>query len=154
MIDHFKRFIKLLNEHDVKYIILGGQAVIFWGHIRYTGDMDIIIEPSPENAEKLILALLHFGYDVYDFRTEDFTDPESTIQLGVEPDRIDILCSTKGITFEECFQNKVVVKIEDTSYNFINLDDLLKNKKAVGRPKDIEDINNLTSGSETPTDES
>ena len=112
MTDHFKRFIKLLNEHNIKYIILGGQAVNYWGFIRYTGDLDIIVEPTKENAENLIFALLHFGYDVYDFQVENFTTPDTAVQLGTSPDRIDILSSTLGIDFEACFAKKVIVEIK------------------------------------------
>lgn len=144
MTDHFKRFIKLLNEHNIKYIILGGQAVNYWGFIRYTGDLDIIVEPTVENAENLILALLHFGYDVYDFQVQDFTTPDTAVQLGAPPDRIDILSSTLGINFEACFEKKVIVEIDEVQYNFIDLEHLIENKKAVGRPKDLEDIKNLT----------
>ena len=144
MTDHFKRFIKLLNEHKVKYVILGGQAVNYWGYLRYTGDLDVIIEPTKENAENLILALLYFGYDVYDFQVENFTTSNTTVQIGVAPDRIDILSSTLGINFESCFENRVEEVIDGINYNFINLDHLLQNKQAVGRPKDLEDINNLT----------
>jgi predicted nucleotidyltransferase len=143
MTDHFKRFIKLLNEHNIKYIILGGQAVNYWGFIRYTGDLDIIVEPTKENAENLILALLHFGYDVYDFQVEDFTTPDTAVQLGAPPDRIDILSSTLGINFDACYAKKVIVEIDEVKYNFIDLEHLIENKKAVGRPKDLEDIKNL-----------
>jgi predicted nucleotidyltransferase len=143
MTDHFKRFIKLLNEHNIKYIILGGQAVNYWGYLRYTGDLDIIVEPTRENAENLILALLYFGYEVYDFQVENFTTPNTTVQIGAAPDRIDILSSTLGINFETCFENREEVEIDNIKYNFINLDHLIKNKQAVGRPKDLEDIENL-----------
>jgi predicted nucleotidyltransferase len=143
MEDEYLSFIQLLNEHQVEYVVLGGYAVIIHGYIRTTGDVDILINTSKQNAEKLMVVMLKFGYDVYDFELSDFMEEPGCISLDRYNGKIEILTSTLGVTFSECFDNKIVVETEGVAINFISLSDLIKNKLAVGRPKDLEDIKNL-----------
>lgn len=139
----YLKFLELLNEQEVKYVVLGGYAVIIHGYVRATGDMDILIEASPENAERIITALIKFGYEVYDFEISDFVGKDKVVTLNPYPFKIEILTSTLGVTFEQCYENRKIIKVEKVNINFIGRHDLIENKKAVGRLKDLLDIENL-----------
>ena len=139
----FREFIQLLNDHDVLYLVVGGYAVAFHGHPRYTKDIDIWILLDKSNAEKMLQVLEDFGFGALDLKVDDFLDPEQVIQLGYPPNRIDILTDLKGINFKECYPLRVEVTIEDTIINFIDIENLKKNKKATGRYQDLADLENL-----------
>ncbi len=143
MEDEYLSFIRLLNEHQVEYVVLGGYAVIVHGYVRTTGDVDILINTTEENAGKILIVMLKFGYNVYDFELSDFMQEPGCISLDRYNGKIEILTSTLGVTFNECFTNKIIVETEGVPINFISLTDLIKNKQAVGRPKDLEDVRNL-----------
>mgnify|MGYP001195383129 CR=1 FL=1 len=139
----YLKFLELLNEQEVKYVVLGGYAVIIHGYVRATGDMDILIEASHDNAERLITALIKFGYEVYDFEISDFVGKDKVVTLNPSSFKIEILTSTLGVTFEQCYENRKIIKVENVNINFIGRHDLIENKKAVGRLKDLLDIENL-----------
>jgi predicted nucleotidyltransferase len=139
----FKEFVQLLIENNVEYLIVGGYAVGIHGHPRYTGDLDIWLNPTEENASKIIKAVNEFGFSSVNFKIEDFTTPNNVIQLGYPPLRIDLLTNIDGVTFSECYSNKKIVSIEGISINFIGYIDLIKNKKASGRNIDLDDIENM-----------
>ncbi|HEY5367821.1 MAG TPA: nucleotidyltransferase [Hanamia sp.] len=139
----FREFIELLIKHNAEYLIVGGYAVGVHGHPRYTGDLDIWLNPSPENAALVLKCVNEFGFSSYGLTQSDFTKPGNVIQLGYPPLRIDLLTEIDGVTFEECYENRKQVIIEDLHVNFIGYKDLLKNKKQSGRPRDIDDIDNL-----------
>ena len=140
----FKEFIQLLNEHDVRYLIIGGYAVAFHGHPRYTKDLDIWIEPDQKNAGRLLKALAQFGFASLGLTEADFLEPDQIIQLGYPPNRIDLLTTLPGVEFSKCYAAKVITTIDDTLMNFINLEDLRQNKEASGRLQDLADLENLT----------
>ena len=139
----FKEFIQLLNDNQVKYLIIGGYAVAIHGHPRYTKDIDIWIEMSPENSQKLMTALTQFGFGSLGLTPEDFQFPDQIIQLGYPPNRIDLITTPDGIDFETCYQAKIEVIINNIIVNFIDLENLRKNKKASGRLQDLADLENL-----------
>lgn len=139
----FKEFVELLIKHKADYLIVGGYAVGFHGYPRYTGDLDIWLRPSRENAEKIIKAVNEFGFGSYSFSTDDFTKVGNIIQLGYPPLRIDLLTELDGVDFHTCFKNKQQVKIEGLMVNFISYNDLIQNKKTSGRHKDLDDLENL-----------
>jgi predicted nucleotidyltransferase len=139
----FKEFIELLIKNKAEYLIVGGYAVGIHGHPRYTGDLDIWLNPTPQNAEQILKSVNEFGFSSFKLTLEDFTKPGNVIQLGYPPLRIDLLTEIDGVTFEECYKNRKEVTIEDLKVNFIGYNDLLKNKKETGRPRDIDDIDNL-----------
>ena len=139
----FREFIQLLNDHDVLYLVVGGYAVAFHGYPRYTKDIDLWVWLDKSNAEKLLQVLEDFGFSSLDLTVDDFLDPEQVIQLGYPPNRIDILTDLKGLNFKECYPSKVEVTVEDTTINFIDLENLKKNKKATGRHQDLADLENL-----------
>ncbi len=139
----FREFIELLIKNKAEYLIVGGYAVGIHGHPRYTGDLDIWLNPTAENAELILKSVNEFGFSSFNLSLSDFTKPGNVIQLGYPPLRIDLLTEIDGVTFNECFNNRKEVVIEDLKVNFIGYNDLLKNKKETGRPRDIDDIDNL-----------
>lgn len=140
----FKEFIQLLNNNQVKYLVIGGYAVAVHGHPRYTKDIDIWIEMSSENTQKLMRALTEFGFGGLGLTAEDFQTPDQIIQLGYPPSRIDLITTPDGIDFATCYQTKIEIKINDVLVNFIDLENLKKNKKASGRLQDLADLENLS----------
>lgn len=139
----FKEFIQLLNANNVKYLVVGGYAVAFHGHPRYTKDIDIWLENSRSNAENLIKSLSEFGFGELGLIIEDFLVPDQIIQLGHPPSRIDLLNTLSGITFSECYEARVQIDSDGISINFIDLANLKKNKMASGRHQDLADLENL-----------
>lgn len=139
----FKEFIQSLNDHNVQYLVVGGYAVAFHGHPRYTKDMDIWVWVDQQNAENIILALEQFGMGSLNLEAHDFLEPGTIIQLGYPPHRIDILIGLKGIDFQVCYQNKIEEVIDGIKINFIDLENLKKTKRIAGRAQDLADIENL-----------
>lgn len=139
----FKDFLKLLKSHEVKYLLIGGYAVIYHGFPRATGDMDIWVAVSPDNAFKLVDVLKDFGFEIPELSPNLFLAEGKVIRMGLPPIRLKILTSVSGVTFEECFNSRVVEMIDDVEINIINLEFLKKNKKASGRHKDLNDLENL-----------
>jgi hypothetical protein len=139
----FKEFIQLLNDNQVKYLVIGGYAVAVHGHPRYTKDIDIWIEISEKNAQKLLTALTQFGFESLGLKSEDFQTPNQIIQLGYPPNRIDLITNPDGIDFQTCYDSKIEVTLNDVPVKFINLDNLKKNKLASGRLQDLADLEKL-----------
>jgi len=139
----FKEFIRSLNDNHVRYLVVGGYAVAFHGHPRYTKDIDIWIEMTQANVEKVIKSLAQFGFGSLGLKEEDFLIPDQTIQLGYPPSRIDLINTLSGVDFETCYSSRVQIEIEGTQVNFIDLENLKKNKQASGRLQDLADIESL-----------
>ena len=113
------------------------------GHPRYTGDLDIWINPTPDNAEKIVRVLNDFGFSYFNIDSAVLVKEGIVIQLGYPPIRIDLINQLDGVVFESCIKNKFMVIVDDLEINFIGLEDLKKNKKATGRHRDIDDLENL-----------
>ncbi|MCA2659190.1 MAG: hypothetical protein EWV52_02155 [Microcystis panniformis Mp_MB_F_20051200_S6D] len=139
----FKEFIQLLNDNQVRYLVLVGYAVALHGYPRYTKDIDIWIEMSSLNAYNLIKALEGFGFGSLGLTIDDFLTPDQVIQLGYPPNRIDLITTPDGVEFQTCYLSRIEVKIDDIIVNFIDLENLKKNKKASGRLQDLADLENL-----------
>ncbi|OGW16289.1 MAG: hypothetical protein A2Y48_09095 [Nitrospirae bacterium RIFCSPLOW2_12_42_9] len=139
----FKEFIELLNENNVRYLVVGGYAVAFHGHPRYTKDLDIWVELSPDNANKIIDALKKFGFGSLGLKPNDFLESDQIIQLGYPPNRIDILTTLQGLNFEDCYKSRVEIEIQGLHIDFIDIENLRKNKRATGRSQDLADAENL-----------
>jgi len=139
----FKELLQLLNSKKVEYLVVGGYAVALYGYPRATGDMDIWIAISKDNAHKTVEALKEFGFNTPQLKKELFLEKEKNIRMGNPPLRIEILTSIDGVEFAECYRNKNTVTIDGIGINFISLEDLKKNKKASGRYQDLADIENL-----------
>lgn len=140
----FKEFVALLIKHKAEYLIVGGYAVGVHGHPRYTGDLDIWLNPTQENADRILACVNEFGFNSFGLKQDDFTRTGNIVQLGYPPLRIDLMTQIDGVTFNECYQNKIQVDIEGLLVNFIGYNDLIKNKKESGRLRDLDDIENLT----------
>jgi len=139
----FREFIQSLNDNGVRYLVIGGYAVAFHGHPRYTKDIDIWIGMDAENAANIVKALEQFGFASLGLQVSDFTAPDQFILLGDHPNRIDLITTTPGVDFDTCFTARVQTEIDGLQVNFIDLENLKRNKKAVGRHQDLADIENL-----------
>jgi predicted nucleotidyltransferase len=141
----FIDFVKLCNEYEVEYLVIGGYAVSVHGYPRYTKDLDISIKISETNAEKMVSVIKDFGFGSLGLTIADFLKRDFITQLGHEPLRIDILNDLDGVAFEEAWKNKRSIDFEGIKINFIGYYELLKVKEKAGRPQDIADINKLKS---------
>ena len=145
----FKEFAELLNSNGVEYLVVGGYALAAYGHPRYTGDLDFWIGADATNADRVLSALAQFGFGALGVTKKDLTAPAQVIQLGYPPGRIDLLTSIDGVEFAECYPRRVTVSVDGVALNFISLEDFKINKKAVGRHRDLADLEALE-GSPSP----
>ena len=139
----FSAFLKLLNAHRVKYLLVGGYAVGYHGYVRATADMDIWIEGKEANAKRVVAALKDFGFDVPELNESLFTNPKKIVRFGIPPMRIEIMSRIDGVTFASCYKRREVKEWDDVTVHLIGLDDLKRNKKASGRLKDLTDLEYL-----------
>jgi hypothetical protein len=135
--------LKLLNEHDVKYLLVGGWAVGYYGYVRATADMDVWVASERDNAERLVQALREFGFDVAELNAELFLVENRVIRMGVPPIRIEVLTSISGVEFEQCYAERVVERWDEIEVSIISLPRLKQNKQASGRLKDRVDLEHL-----------
>jgi len=140
----FKELFELLNKHNVEYLIVGGYALAFHGAPRFTGDMDVLIQPAQDNADKMLLVIEDFGFGSLDLVSDDFIQPGQVIQLGRPPSRIDFLTSISGVSWEEASENAITDTYAELPVRYIGYDQFIKNKRAIGRHKDLADIETLT----------
>lgn len=142
MFDKLQVVFKSLNSHEVKYLVIGGVAAIAHGSMRSTFDLDILIEPTLENARRLLEALLAIG-----FGTASLTTPENVVKNEITIFRdlvnIDVQTRTPGLDFSAAWQRRVKMSAHGVDFDAISLEDLLASKRAVGRPKDLLDIESL-----------
>lgn len=143
LLKDFEDFIILLNKYRVEYMVVGGYALAFHGKPRYTGDIDIWINVSEENAIKLVSVIAAFGFRSLGFTKEDFMEEGLINQIGRPPLRIDILSSIDGVRFGEAIKEVKEINVGGVNIPYIGLGDLIKNKTASGRTKDIADIEML-----------
>lgn len=139
----FREFIESLNSNGVKYLLLGGYAIAFHGHPRYTKDLDIWVELSETNAEKILQALEDFGFGGLELTKDDFLLVGQVVQLGYSPNRIDVINSPSGVDFAECYASRLEIEIDGITISLIDLENLKKNKKAAGRLQDLADLEKL-----------
>jgi hypothetical protein len=139
-------FVDLLRafiDADVRFLIVGAYALALHGRPRATGDLDIWVEPTPENARRVWSALGTFGAPLSEISESDFSAPGVVYQIGVPPGRIDILTELTGITFDEAWRDRVQHLFGDVAVDFIGHASFVRNKRAIGRPKDLGDIEGL-----------
>ncbi len=142
--EDYKDILRILLKNEVRFLVVGAYAMGVYGYVRATGDMDIWVEASPENAIKVYNSVVEFGAPVSDVSPEDFAQDSIVFQIGVYPRRIDILTSIDGVDFVEAYQNRNVVEIDGLPIPFISKTHLIKNKSASGRDKDKVDLRYLT----------
>jgi len=139
----FRDFLKLLNLKQVEYLLIGGYAVSYYGYPRATGDMDVWIAINSQNAAKVVEVLKEFGFDVANLSVDLFLQENKVIRMGLPPLRLELLTTISGVEFVNCFQEKLVTEIDGVEVNLISLKHLKLNKKASGRFKDLNDLENL-----------
>ncbi len=139
----YKELFECLNANRVEYLIVGGYALAFHGAPRFTGDIDILVEPSVENGTKIIAALQQFGFASLDLKPEDFTAPDQVVQLGMPPVRIDLVTTISGLDWAQAAANRVPGTYDNVEVHYISKADFITNKRAAGRHKDLADIEAL-----------
>jgi len=138
-----QEFIECLNSSKVEYLVVGALAVSWYGFPRYSADVDFLIRPSLDNAKRLLEAIRMFGIGSLTLSAEDFAVPDKVVQLGVQPNRIDLMTSITGVSFEDAWDSRVSGAVEGIPVQFIGRTALLRNKEATGRPKDRIDAEEL-----------
>lgn len=140
----FEDFVKLLNKHAVEYMVVGGYALAFHGKPRSTGDLDIWINISEQNAQKMLTVVKGFGLSSMGFKKQDFLKPGYITQIGYPPLRIDILNSIDGVDFDKAVENMQIIELDNSlQVKFIGVGDFVKNKQASGRKQDLTDIKEI-----------
>ena len=139
----FREFLNLLNEHNVQYLVVGGYAVGFHGHPRYTKDIDIWVNGDKANAQRLHTSLQNYFGNSPD--AEQLSSPKLLLRIGNIPNQIELMTSIDGVEFTACYGRRSVIELDETSVPFLNLEDLRRNKAASGRPQDLADLDNLPS---------
>ena len=139
----FRDFLKLFLDLEVRFMVIGGYAVVHHSRPRFTGDLDLWVESSRDNALRVVEALREFGLRGDDVVPELISVPGQIIRFGFEPSRLGIFTVIPGVDFSECFLRRVFTKIGNMDVPFISLEDLKVNKRACGRPKDLQDLEEL-----------
>jgi len=138
-----REFIECLNSNEVEYLIVGALAVSWHGFPRYSADIDFLVRPSPANAERVLRAIAQFGFGGIGISAADLTAEGKVIQLGREPNRIDLMTSVTGVAFDDAWDDLSPGQLDGIPVNFIGRASLLRNKEATGRPKDRIDAEEL-----------
>lgn len=146
----FREFVESFAARDVRYLVVGGYAVAAHGLPRATGDLDTWVWIDGDNAQRILAALTDFGFGSLGLTVADFVRPDSIVQLGYPPHRIDILTTIDGVDFDDAWERRTTIELDGLSVDFIGRDDLIANKLASGRPQDLADVDRLTSHG--PTD--
>jgi hypothetical protein len=136
----FKEFLSTFSLHHVRFLVVGGHALAVHGRPRYTDDLDVWVEPTRANAKRVVKALVAFGYESYAAAETEFCSLDRMTHLGVPPLRIDVMTSVSGVLFGDAWSHRFEVVIDGMTLAFISRDDLIKNKAASGRAKDLADI--------------
>jgi hypothetical protein len=139
----FRELFALLNKHAVEYVIVGGYALAFHGAPRFTGDLDIFVRPQKQNAARILNALNEFGFGSAGLTKSDFSTPHKVVQLGVPPIRVDLITSLTGVSWEEASVAKIRGHYGDIPVFFIGRSEFVANKRAMGRKRDLADIEAL-----------
>ena len=139
----FRELLALFNAHHVEYMIVGGYALALHGAPRFTGDLDVLVKPDPENAQRILAALETFGFASVGLTPGDFSYPDQVVQLGVPPVRIDLLTSLTGTSWDEAFAGRTAGSYGDVPVYYIGREQFIANKRAIGRQKDLADLEML-----------
>ncbi len=142
----FVDLLRALTAADARFLVVGAFAVSFHSRPRATGDLDLWVEPTPENAARVMRALREFGAPLDAIAERDFTAPHLVFQLGVPPRRVDLLTSLTGLEFGEAWATRIEGEIGGQRCAFIGREALIRNKRALGRPRDLADVEQLEAG--------
>lgn len=138
-----REFVALLNAKKIEYLVVGGFAVGWHGYMRFTEDLDFLIGTNPRNAELVVAVVREFGFASLGVRLEDLSRPGQFVQLGLKPNRIDLITSIAAVDFESAWRNRVPGTLDGLPVNYISQDDLIRNKESAGRGKDLIDAAEL-----------
>jgi hypothetical protein len=138
--EEFERLLALFNAHKVEYVVVGGYALAFHGAPRLTGDLDLLVKPDRQNARRILAALDEFDFASMQLTLADFTMPEKVVQLGEPPMQVDMMTTLTGVSWENAAAGKVRGKYGRTPIHVISRDDFVANKKALGRQRDLADL--------------
>ncbi|HRY44297.1 MAG TPA: hypothetical protein P5164_10150 [Thermoanaerobaculia bacterium] len=139
----FVEMLSALDAAGAEYLVVGAHALAAHGVPRATGDLDIWVRATPENAARVLAALRDFGAPLSDLSPEDLTRPETVFQIGVVPVRVDILTSISGVEFEEAWAGRIQATVDAVTFGVLGREELIRNKRATGRPKDLLDVETL-----------
>ena len=139
----YLNLLRLFRAEHVEYVVVGGYAVIAHGFVRTTGDIDILVRPTPTNAQRVVRALVRYGFTNQEFEETDFTTTPNFLSFSREELWIDLMTQIAGVTFEECATDALVVETAGLPVPYINLAALRKAKEATRRPQDVRDLENL-----------
>jgi hypothetical protein len=140
----FSDLLRIFNEHNVKYMVVGGYAVVQYAEPRYTKDLDVLIATNEENSKAVYSALREFGAPLFGLTSKDFAEDGFFFQMGVPPIRVDVIMGVPGVNFEECWSRRVEVDFEGLKVIFISKQDLIISKRAAGHPQDLIDADLLS----------
>ncbi|MBL4847940.1 MAG: hypothetical protein JKY65_20690 [Planctomycetes bacterium] len=148
--DDFRDLLAALVAADASFLIVGAHALAAHGVVRATGDLDVLVQPTAENAQRVVVALRAFGAPLaaHGVSEEDFGVPGMVYQIGLPPRRIDLLTEISGVSFEDAWAGRLEVRVSDLLLNTLGRDALIRNKLAAGRPKDLLDVEMLEQASE------
>jgi hypothetical protein len=141
--EDYKEMLQALSDEGVKYLLVGAYAMAAHGYPRATMDIDIWVMPTPANADAVIRALQRFGAPLHNLTKQDLQTEGTVFQIGVAPRRIDIITAASGLRFEDTFQKSMTIHIEGIQVHIPDVDDLIRNKRASGRTKDLADAEAL-----------
>lgn len=139
----FSELLALFNAHRVDYLIVGAHALAFHGAPRYTADLDLLVRPDAENARRVLRALEEFGFGSLGLTGDDFTAPDQVIQLGAPPVRVDLVTSITGVSWEQAAAGRVEGRYGDLDAHYLGKNELIQNKRALGRKRDLADLEAL-----------
>ena len=140
----FSDLLRIFNEHNVRYMVVGGYAVVQYAEPRFTKDLDLLIATNEENSEAVYNALREFGAPLSGLTPKDFAEDGFFFQMGVPPVRVDVIMGIPGVNFEECWSRHIEVDFDDLKVIFISKQDLIVSKRAAGRPQDLIDADLLS----------
>ncbi len=143
-----KELLALFRSHGVECVVVGAHALALHGLPRFTADLDLLLNRSEENVDRVLAALGDFGFDGLGLSREDFLTPDQVIQLGNAPNRVDLLTSISGVEWDDAESGAVTGKLGEVPVRFLGRDELIRNKRASGRLKDRADLEALLSGEE------
>ena len=139
----YRDILSAFADAGVEYLVIGAYALAAHGHPRATGDLDLWVRPTPDNAEQVMTALSAFGAPLMEMSREDFETPDTVFQIGVSPRRIDILTTIEGVRFDDAWPGRVEIEVEDVPVSVIGREHFIQNKEALGRPQDRADVERL-----------
>ena len=147
----FKELLKIFEKHRIRYLIVGGYAVMKYSEPRFTKDLDVFIATDADNANSVYTALKEFGAPLENLTSDDFTNKDYFYQMGRPPLRIDIMMSIPEIEFDQAWKNREVVELDDLKIYFISRSDLIRSKEASAKPQDMIDADNLRKAEQLDT---